>query len=326
MIDRFTAQIKDVEEDYIVTRLKLRDDSNRKEGQVARYIGDIKGLKENKDETDSQVCDDRIRIYYYPHSKLLRLDGSLHTFAHGYNNTLFTCQQARDAIKALADIVGIELKYFFFTRIEFGINMFMPKKPMKYIEQIFSYNNQDFIPMTPLRSTVYGVRCKAWNYEIKLYDKAYDAWIKRRIGITENILRFEVVMKKVYATDNGFKDINASGLLGKMYYVKMKKILREIFKSFRLRSKYLDFSNPDLDPKQVEKYMFITSGNYRLYLRYLSEYGKMHDKPNLRDNATTRRRRLMKELKPMLTTDLVDEFKSEFSKTLKDISDKKSGD
>lgn len=326
MIDRIVAQIKDVEKDYIVERLELTNDPNRKKGQVPRYTGSIIGLKEDKYETDTQTYNDRIKVYYYPYSKLLRLDGSLHTFAHGYNNTLFTCQQARDAIKALADIVGIELKYFFFTKIEFGINMFMPKKPMQYIEQIFSYNNQDFIPMTPLKSTVYGVRCKAWNYEIKLYDKAYDAWIKRRIGITENILRFEIVMKKAYATDNGFRDINASGLLGGMYYVKMKKMLREIFKSFRLRSTYLDFSNPDLDPKQVEKYMFITSGNFRLYLRYLSEYGKKHDKPNLRDNATTKRRRLMKELKPMLTTDLVDEFKSEFSKTLKDISDKKSKD
>jgi len=111
-----------------------------------------------------------------------------------------------------------------------------------------------------------------------------------------------------------------------MYYAKLKKLLREIFNEFRYNGKYLDFSNPALKPKDVEKYMFITSDNFDAYLDYLSEYGKKHEKPNIKENTMTQRRRLIKKLKPMLTSDLIDEFKHEFHKTLKIVSDKKLED
>lgn len=324
MIDRIVIQIQDVEEDYIVERLKLREDSTRGVDEVPRYVGEIKNLEERK--IGSLKNKDKIRVSYFPFSKLLRLEGSLHIFAHGYNDTLFTCEDARQSIKKLASIVGIDLERFFLTKIEFGINMFVSKEAMEYINKILSYSSRKFLPMTPLRSTVYGIRSKAYNYEIKLYDKAYQAWDKKRIEKTDNILRFEVMMKKVYATDNGFTDINAKGLIGEMYYVKLRKLMQDIFKEFRYKGKYLDFSNPSLKPEDVEKYMFATSDNFDSYLKYLSEYGKKYEKPNLRENAITRRRRLMKKIKPMLTSDLIDEFKHEFHKALKIVSDKKFED
>ena len=324
MIDRIVIQIQDVEEDYIVERLDLREDSTRGTDEVPKYVGEIKSLK--KRTIDSRRNKDKIRVSYFPYSKLLRLDGSLHIFAHGYNDTLFTCEDAGQAIKKLASIVGIKLERFFLTKIEFGINIFVPKEAMEYIDKIFSYGSRNFLPMTPLTSTVYGIRSKAYNYQIKLYDKAYQAWEERRIEKTNNILRFEIMMNKVYATDNGFADINAKGLIGIMYYAKLRKLMQDIFSEFRYKGKYLDFSNPALNPKDVEKYMFITSDNFNAYLDYLSEYGKKHDKPNLRDNTMTQRRRLIKKLKPMLTSDLIDEFKHEFHETLKIVSDKKFED
>lgn len=266
MIDRIVVQIEDVEGDYIIERLNLREDSTRSEDEVPKYIGEIKSLKERK--TGSYENKERVRISYFPFSGLLRLEGSLHIFAHGYNDTLFTCEDAKQAIKELASIVGIELERFLITKIEFGINMFVPKEAMEYIDKILSHSSRKFLLMTPLGSTVYGTRSKAYNYNIKLYDKAYDAWIKKRIEKNDNILRFEIMMKKAYATNNGFININAKGLVGTMYYAKLRKLMRDIFNEFRYKGKYLDFSNPALKPKDVEKYLFITSDNFDSYLDY----------------------------------------------------------
>lgn len=200
-------------------------DSTREANEVPKYVGRIR--KPERDEKDAGI-----KVFYYPYSSLLRLDGSLHKFAHGYNHTIFTQKEASQAIKELEKIIGIGLDRFQITAIEFGINMIMPKEPMRYINSILRYGSHNFIPMPPLRSTVYGKLCKLYNYTIKLYDKGYDTKIKERIELPQNILRYEIFMKKQFAIDRGFININAKGLTSRKYYMNMKRLLREMYSEF----------------------------------------------------------------------------------------------
>jgi hypothetical protein len=183
MIDRVGIQIADVARDYIEPRLNLKKNETRGDDKVEQLVGLI----------------DNIKVQYYPLSGILRLDGSLHKYACGNNYSLFTKKNSIDAIKKLAGVVGVEIEKFFITKIEFGINISISKEPMKYINSILSYNSNLFLPMTPLESTVYGKRCKLCDYTIKFYDKTYDTWENDRIRLPENILRYEILMKKSYA-------------------------------------------------------------------------------------------------------------------------------
>lgn len=307
MIDRITIQIQDVDKDYIVERLKLKEDSTREEDEVPKYVGRIR--KSEREEKGAGI-----KVFYYPCSSLLRLDGSLHKFAHGYNHTIFTQKDASQAIKELEKIIGIELDRFQITKIEFGINMIMPKEPMRYINSILRYGTHNFIPMPPLRSTVYGKLCKLYNYTIKLYDKGYDTWVSDRIKLPQNIFRYEIFMKKEFAMDRGFININAKGLTTRKYYINMKRLLREMYSEFVYLDSSLDYTG--LKPKDVKEYMFITSDNFQLYLDYLKEHRDKKD----RDNAMTARRRLLKKIKPALTSEIVEEFKDKLNEEIRKIS------
>lgn len=62
--------------------------------------------------------------------------------------------------------------------------------------------------------------------------------------------------------------------------------------------------------------MFITSDNFQLYLDYLKEH---RDKKE-RDNAMTARRRLLKKMKPALTSEIVEEFKDKLNEEIRKVS------
>lgn len=305
MIDRIVIQIADIERDYIESKLNLKKNETRGDDKVEQLVGSI----------------DNIKVQYYPLSGILRLDGSLHKYACGNNYSLFTEKNSIAAIKKLAVVVGVDIDRFFITKIEFGINIPMSKPPMRYIDSILSYNSNLFLPMPPLKSTVYGKHCKLCDYTIKFYDKTYDTWEKDRVRLSENILRYEILMRKSYATDNGFTNINAKGLLGVgLYYRKLRQILRTKLDILDFRDDTLNYTG--IKSSDVKKYLFVTSNNFDVYLEYL----KVHGEENDRTNAMTARRRIKKKMRPYITNDLIEELKEKFKETLLLIADRKKHD
>lgn len=257
--------------------------------------------------------------------------GSLHKFAKGDNYSLFTIEEAKRAIIELGLLMGISLDRFVITNIEFAVNMQMEKDPMEYINTIKFYRVYPFIYMKSLykSSKLKGKVCKFTDYEIKFYDKTFEATHRNnplKDIVPVNILRYEVACSRKKLKQLGFKNLTAEklSLEKELHYRKLKKELNNIIEKIKFHDMALDYVKklPDreiLDDNTIKNYIFVMSDDYDFYLSYIKatkgekEYKKARAERNL----------LIKNMQPFVTNEHINELKYKFAKTIRLVSDKK---
>lgn len=302
MIDRIKFYIDDVDIETVEKRLDLAPIGvDRYEAEI--YLSKIKNL-------DVRYAGRRLMIA-----------GSLHRYAKGDNYSLFTIKESIDAMQELESIIGIPAKQYILSGIEIGINLQMSCEPMRYIQMLHSYSGRPFIPMTPLSGTSHyaGAKCPLSEYTLKCYDKTYDAIRKGRVKvkdrhvIPENILRFEVMLKRKYLKAHGFRDFRGTGLMNFHYYTILKRQLKEFFNRILFRNFYLKYD--EIAPDDVKRYIFVSSADYQLYIDYLKKYvGEVEYRKEKR--ATTN---FLKRMEAYKAARLEREIKSKFAKTLAEL-------
>ncbi|NDV79809.1 hypothetical protein [Dysgonomonas sp. 511] len=264
--------------------------------------------------------------------------GSLHKFVQGGNHDRFNASEAIKAIIELGEILGISLDRIIITCLEIGVNLQMPKEPMKYIDKVRSHGittKRAFIHMRPLKDTPHlrGKLCQYTYYVIKFYDKTFEAeyyrkkWLKKYKAegipipvIRENILRYEIELHPKKFPALGFQNIKASTftaekLLNHRFYSRFVKMLEDVFQKTEL----VDLSNihheKSLD--EIKNYIFVTSDSYNLYLDYLKDILEKNDyNKAIRDDKA-----LVKEFDFVKHTESVKELKAIFEKEINLVYD-----
>lgn len=255
----------------------------------------------------------------------LRGHGSLQKFFKGNNYSSFSVAEAQLAITTLGKSVGIPLDRFILSSIEIGVNIPMSKEPMIYIDMLSYYRIKKwpFTLMKPLAksSQYHGRYCRLSEYEIKFYDKTFEATYRKtklKDTVPSNVLRYEIQLfsKKYHVF--GFKNIKpltADKLLNPRLYNRFIRTLRKTFDDI-----YLDDIDKDYSkklPEDVKEYIFVSSDNYDLYLGYLEKYRTKKEY----QQAKKHKRYLEKEFQSLKETDNIHELKSKFEEAISLIHD-----
>jgi len=261
----------------------------------------------------------------------LRGYGSLHKFAKGNNYTQFTIEEAKKAIMDLGLMMGISLDRFIITNIEFAVNMRMAKDPMQYVNAIRFYRVYPFIYMKSLykSSRLKGKVCKFTDYEIKFYDKTFEA--KHRNPLKDfvpiNILRYEMACSRKKLKQLGLSNVTAEKLCmdKTLHYMKFKKVLQRTLDKIKFHDVTLDYAKKLTDGEKlsddmIKNYIFAMSEDYNFFLDYIKdikgekEYKKERKAKDL----------LIKNMEPLVTNEYINELKYKFAQTIELVSDKKS--
>lgn len=269
--------------------------------------------------------------------------GSLHKFAHGGNHDRFKASEAIQSIVELGDILGISLDRIIITCLEIGVNLEMPKEPMKYINMVRSHGKtakRAFIHMRPLKNSPHlgGKLCQYTTYVIKYYDKTFEAelnkkkWLKKYEEegipipiIRKNILRYEIELHPKKFSAIGFKKIKASTLtaeklLNTRFYSRFTKILKEIFE----HTECIDLSNilEEKSLDEIKNYIFVTSDSYIIYLDYLKSILERNDF----NKAKREDKSLVEEFDFVKHTESIKELRAIFEKEINSVHDTKRFD
>lgn len=306
MIDRVKFVIKDVDFD-IIEHLDLTLDELYKKKYVNEvYEGNIENLT--------------VRYHKSSEDRYMTIKGSLHKYFKGNNYSSFSVEEAKKALLKLEKAVGISKDRFMVQNVELGVYVRMSKTPMRYIQTIKNYKFKEFIPMTPYETKVMGYRCKLTNYEIKFYNKTYDAKAQDKQTAPKNTLRYEIKMSNKYATKNGFIEVTAEKMLDGIYFRKAIRLMNSLLKKLV----YLDlsFNYEGLKPNEIKEYFFITSDNFKFYAEHLKDLEEKNPKEKVYKNAMDAKRRLIEKLKPKLTGEFEVEFKEKLEKGIKSLSKK----
>lgn len=344
MIDKITFYIDDVDVETLEKHLIKQ--------KIVKDELDVVGLDRKRDLFKYGATLERaivISVSYVRKKKSkekhwrLSGHGSLHKFAHGGNHTKFTANEAIQATIKLGKILGISLDHIILTCLEIGVNMEMPKEPMKYINMVRSHGKtakRSFIHMRPLKNSPHlrGKLCQYTYYVIKFYDKTFEAehykkkWLKiyEKEGIPipsirENILRYEVELHPKKFRAIGFNEIKASTLtaeklLNIRFYSRFTKILKEVFE----HTECIDLSNilekKSLD--EIKNYIFVTSDSYSIYLDYLKSILGRNDF----NKAKREDKSLVDKFDFVKHTESIKEFKAIFEKEINAVHDTRKFD
>lgn len=262
---------------------------------------------------------------------ILRGHGSLHKFAKGNNYSLFTINEARKAIYDLGLTLGIALEQFVITNMEFAVNMQMKKDPMQYIDTIRKYRVYPFIHMKSLykSSHLKGKVCKRTDYEIKFYDKTFEAThrnkhLEKEVPI--NLLRYEMACSRKKLKQLGLKNVTAEKLCieKSLHYRRLENVLEEILSKVVFHDVALDYTKKMSDGEKlsddiIKDYIFAMSEDYESFLYYIkARYGEpRYKKEKTKKNAS------IKKMKPFVTNEHIMEIKSKFAEAIKLVSAKK---
>ncbi|WP_270540334.1 hypothetical protein [Bacteroides zhangwenhongii] len=301
MIDRIKFYIKDVDFDDVEKRLDLIPTSIAKDGSY-NYSANINNL----------------RVDYK--GKCLWIDGSLHKYAKGNNYSLFTYEEAKIAIRELSEYVGISLEHFIVSKMELGLNLPISHNSERYLEILHSYKGHPFIYMSPYSKTskLKGRECHFSEYQIKFYDKTFEAMKRERNKeerkkIPANILRFEIDLYRNKLSDEGFKNVTGKNLQSPLHYTRLKKLMERIFFGIVFNDISINYSSILED--EVKRYIFATSDGYDRYLQYLKEYiGKKEYRKEKR-----RTNNLFKKIAPLRKGELEAELKLKFKLAISKI-------
>ena len=142
-----------------------------------------------------------LRLKYDPAIGVLKIRGSLHTFAHGHNMGTFTTAEARPTCAELAAVLDMPPELISVHRLEVGLNLPVADSPRQFLESLSSHKNSPFVALKPpagaTRPLQYGAHHSA--YRIKVYDKGAFSRLQGRHPpntAAPHLLRYEVVFER----------------------------------------------------------------------------------------------------------------------------------
>lgn len=114
---------------------------------------------------------------------------SLHKFysASNFNHADYTWSNQNETIEELEDTLSINMRDARVAKLAYGVNISTDFEPWRY----FQYHvSKPFDKMKNRKGQEYGGKCSHSDYQIKCYDKAFDA---KRAGIKiDPLQRFEI--------------------------------------------------------------------------------------------------------------------------------------
>lgn len=145
--------------------------------------------------------------------------------SHNYNDFKII-----DFVKALIDLsekFEIDPYLAHVHNIEFGVNLSLPFKTKCLLDSIISYKSKEYKKET-YNGRGYLLKFEFDQYELKIYDKGFQ--YKRKFGIHENIVRFEIkVVKMQYLKSKGIDIKTYSCLLNSNNIAKLSNLLCKAF-------------------------------------------------------------------------------------------------
>ncbi|WP_455496506.1 hypothetical protein [Coprobacter sp.] len=303
MIDRIKFYIDDVDLDTVKERLELRCSSKVAYDESERFEAEYKNLK----------------IKYV--GKRLQIEGSLHKFVKGNNYSLFTYEEAKEALCVLSKYIGISLELFIVSSIELAINIQMEKEIEKYLVILHSYKTHPFIYMPPMKGTskLKGRKCHLAEYTIKFYDKTFEAIKKSRLPkdrwgeVPKNLLRYEIQLSRKQLRNKGLMNVTGKNLLSPLHYTRFKRLMNSIFDEIIFDDITINYSGMLED--DVKRYIFAKSERYDSYLQYLKEEKgeKEYRKERRRTNE------LLKRIAPLSKGEFQSELESKLELAMSEI-------
>lgn len=138
-----------------------------------------------------------MEIKIYSNGRII-LSGSIHVFWNNgtTNHNSFTKINFTEAVTDLEKELGISLKCFRITQMEFGVNVILPEdfvSPEKYLRHCFLHKTSSFEHVMDSQEGGY-IRVNHKQYDVKIYDKSSQGRSKD-LRVPDNLIRFEIKVK-----------------------------------------------------------------------------------------------------------------------------------
>lgn len=226
------------------------------DGNIKSYSAmDDLGLKHSINRKDEYVVSNSLHKAF---NKLHKKSGNHNDFS--YSNMV-------SILDHISKINNISLEKCYIRNFEIGINVSLKDNPMNYIEKLRSikftreYENMN----SNAYIKPYGKKIRMSDYHIKLYDKSKETYLRDRTKLSQNIIRFELVLKrrqlikKYLSTLEDFKNFSKYGELA--------SFLHKTFFEISFDTKYnLDV----LTHREIELYYAGSNSTYWLELNKLN--------------------------------------------------------
>ena len=184
------------------------------------------------------------------------------------NYSDFTREEIKRAVHELCAYLHITPDKMKITLLEFGLNILTEYPPDYYFDVFRDYKTRPFIPMRPLPGTpkIAGINCNLSQYDIKFYDKTWEAIrrgkvsVKERYLIPSNLLRFEIRFKSPKVRSIRTL-INGEDLYSPAFLNELKYELNYIYENIYKLNVIADFNG--FRQKDIREYLFIKSELYQ---------------------------------------------------------------
>jgi len=213
---------------------------------------------------------------------VLSINGSLHKWHNkGYSNSdQFTFENVQKAVHNLCSLFSISPNKVLLHGLEIGVNISLPYSVKKLLKSIVAYKGKPFTQINKSNESK-GFVCSLSEYHLKIYNKGNQG----KTG-AENLLRFEVSVKKMRYLKNTFPTI--ADLTNKEKALTGIEYLQDCYNAIiwtdftanknimsnREVKQWLSFSNP----KTWQGMKKDSLKNSRIRWRYLlNKYGKIPD-------------------------------------------------
>lgn len=138
-----------------------------------------------------------LHIKIWAHSQTAFITNSLHKFNKGNNYSDFAVTDLKETVSELSDLLHTDFSSGRIRKIEYGVNIESINPSADY-NRLVSYKGNLFLPQV-YDGEIFGVTCAFKNYAIKAYDKTRQLKKVDKITINEQLLRFEMKVKKMAA-------------------------------------------------------------------------------------------------------------------------------
>ncbi len=198
----------------------------------------------------------------------VELTGSIHKYHNAgvHNADPFTLADLLATLDLLLTTFGIDPFTSILNNIEFGVNVVLPFRVARVLDNLISYKGKPFYP--DREHGAYYWQCVFGQYVVKIYDKG--AQYRDTVpGLPANLLRVEVkVLKMDYLKSRGVVLNTLADLLTVENYKPLGALLVEVFTSILFDEPTID---PDtLNPKDRERYQTGRNPKY-----WQEQYGKL---------------------------------------------------
>ena len=212
------------------------------------------------------------------YSKLTRpkltVEGSLHKFQHGCNDTDFTLSDVSSTIENLCHLLKIEPTKCYIHTIEFGVNIPLSIAPSQVFDLYLMYAQKMFVSFNDIDANARfnGVRCSLSQFAIKVYDKG------REYLRSDNLMRFECKVEKMQFLEKRGVFIKTLQDLNKVEtFNKLSKILLELDEDI------LKINNCDIAKMSPrEKNLFKDGKNFKFWSELKKGTNKNTTKVNIK--------------------------------------------